>query len=189
MNSIKTLMRATAVAALLASGAAAQAADLNLAPGSVSTLPGAAFSLDVTGSSFAGAIIGGGFGLSYNPALLRLDALVLDTTTWPDPARNAGLHDPATGSVSGVFFNSNAAVLPTGNFHVARLDFTALGAGSSNVQLMPSAGLVWANDLAEEVAVGYGLAHINAVPEPGTWGLMAAGLAAVALRRRPRRGA
>lgn len=187
MNPISTLMRATVVAALLASGAAAQAADLNLVPGTVNTVPNGVFSLDVTGSSFSGAIIGGGFDLRYDPALLRLDALVLDTTTWPDPARNAGLHDPASGSVSGAYFNSNAAVLPTGNFHVARLDFTALAAGSSDVQLLPSDGLVWANDLAEAVDVSYGLAHVNAVPEPGTWGLMAAGLAAVALRRRPRR--
>ena len=114
---------------------------------------------------------------------------MLDSIIWPDPARNAGLHDPASGTVSGVFFNSNAAVLPTGGFHVARLDFTSLSGRASEVRLAPAAGLVWANDLAEEVAVNYGSASINAVPEPGTWGLMAAGLAAVALRRRPRRAA
>jgi hypothetical protein len=144
---------------------------------------GATFSLDVNGNSFAGSIIGGGFNLSYDPLRVRLDGLILDTAVWPDLARSTGLHDTASGTVSGVYFNNATAVLPTGSFHVARLDFTSLSNQPSTVQLSANLGLVWANDLAEEVAVSYGLAQINAVPEPGTWALMAAGMAVVGLRR------
>lgn len=173
----------TALAALLSTAFAAQAADLDLAPASVTASVGSSFSLQVQGSSFVSGIIGGGFDLSYDPINLRLDSLLLDTTVWPDPARNAGLHDPASGTVTGVYFNSNAAVLPTGNFHVAQLNFTVLGGAANTVQLSPSVGLVWANEFVEEVAVSYGLAQINAVPEPASWGLMAAGLAMFGLRR------
>jgi PEP-CTERM motif len=184
-----SLRRAACVAALMSACAAVQAADLGLTPDAVFAPANTLFSLDVTGSGFVGGIVGGGFNLSYDPTRLQFNSLVLDTATWPDTIRSAGLHDSASGTVSDVYFNNVSSTLPTGSFQVARLNFTSLSDLPSTVTLSPTVVYAWSNALAEEVAVNYGSASINAVPEPGTWGLMAAGLAAVALRRRPRRGA
>ncbi|CAD5373784.1 putative PEP-CTERM exosortase interaction domain-containing protein [Rubrivivax sp. A210] len=182
MNFVSHL-RPVALAALVVIAHSAQSATLDLVPSTVLAPLGASFSLDVNGNDFAGNIIGGGFNFSYDPLRLQYDGLVIDTTVWPDPARSAGLHDPASGTVTGVFFNNISAILPTGSFHVARLSFTSLSSLPSTVQLAGNPGLVWGNELAEEVAVNYGLAQINPVPEPGTWALMVAGMAMVGARR------
>jgi PEP-CTERM motif len=178
------VVRATVLAALMSTGAVAQAADLGLAPDAVFAPADTLFSLEVNGSGFANGMFGGGFNLRYDPTRLQFSGLVLDTVVWPDTARSAGLHDSASGTVSDVFFNNvNLGALPTGSFHVARLDFRSLSDLPSTVTLGPN-DFIWSNSALDVVAVNYGSASINAVPEPGTWGLMAAGLAAVALRRR-----
>ena len=56
-----------------------------------------------------------------------------------------GLIDNASGTLSDVYFNSIKAALPTGDFSIARLNFTAKASSTSPISLSAS-GDPFAND-------------------------------------------
>ena len=79
--------------------------------------------IGVTGAGFTDRVIGGSFSLSFDASVLALQSVVIDTVTWgssarwPDRQRQRRLSD--------VYFNNIKAALPTGDFSIARLNFTA----------------------------------------------------------------
>ncbi len=89
---------------------------------------------------------------------------ILPSQTTGNPLEDV-LHDPS----------SNA-------FLFARIDFEAVGAGTSNFSLGIGDGLI-VND-GQELQPFFGEASVNVVPEPTSTGLMVIGLIAMGIRRR-----
>jgi hypothetical protein len=156
---------------------AAAAGSLVVAPASASVLPGASFNVEVRGAGFSDNVVGGGFNLDFNPAVLRLDSVTVNTVEW-EFLSNPGTIDNAAGSLRNVWFNAFAAPLPTGNFPIAVLSFTAKLPGSSALNLSAAPDFPFANDLAELIHVSYGSGNVNvsAVPELSSWVAMVLGL-------------
>lgn len=185
--------RHLAAAATLLTGAlgatGAQAAgSLVITPADSTVNSGDSFAVQVRGSGFTDNVVGGGFNLGFDPAVLALSSVSVDTGVWEFVSSN-GSTDNLLGTLADVYFNSVAAVLPTGDFAIATLQFTALAVGSSTLQLTASPSFPFANDLAEVIAVDYGAAGMNvtAVPEPQTWALWLAGMGALGRLVRRRR--
>lgn len=177
-----------AAAALLLAGTAVQAENrMTLSTTATDLLPGASFEVQVGGADFAASVLGGGFGLSWDPSVLQLDSVVIDVATW-EFARGAGLTDAASGSLSDAFFASNRAVLPTGAFPIARLVFTTVGAGVTTLASRESALFPWVSEQGDVLGVDYGQLRVTVgvVPEPATWAMFAGALALVPLVRRRR---
>lgn len=95
-----------ALAATLALGTA-QAQSLSLSPDAKTVDLGTSFSLDVLASDFANSILGGGFELSFDPSVLRLDSVVIPAS-W-EFARSGGLIDNASGTLSDAYFATFSA--------------------------------------------------------------------------------
>ena len=175
---MKALLPLVAAAALLSGSLGAQAAgSLVFTPTGSTVSPGSSFAVQVRGSGFSDNVVGGGLNLSFDPGVLALTGVSVDTGVWEFASSN-GLVDNALGTLSDVYFNSFKAVLPTGDFAVASLQFTALAIGSSALQMTASASFPFANDVAEAVSVTFQPANVTvtAVPEPQRWALFAAGL-------------
>ena len=187
MNNFKSFKTLTAALALAGLCSAAQAVgSLVLSPVLSSAEAGSSFSVLVRGLNFTDNVIGGGFNLAFNAAVLRLDSVAINPVVWEFVSSNGTINNVA-GTLSDAFFNSNRAQLPTGNFDVATLNFTARASGISALTLSASADFPFANDLVEviNVAYGSGSGNVSAVPEPATWASLLLGLALLpTLRRR-----
>jgi hypothetical protein len=167
---------------------ATAAGSLVITPVNSLVLSGASFNVDVRGSGFTDNVVGGGFNLDFNPALMSLDSVTVNTVEW-EFLTNPGTIDNAAGTLRNVWFNAFAAPLPTGNFPIAVLSFTAKLPGNGPLSLLASADFPFANDLAQVISVSYGNGNVgvSAVPELSSWAAMALGLALMPLVRRPSR--
>ena len=189
-QTLKAALAATALAGLCASAQAQTANSVGFTPVNTSTEVGNSFSVQVRGTGFADTVIGGGFGFSYNPAVINLASISINRTVW-EFAAGAGLHDPASGTVSDVYFASFNGVPPSATgFDIATLNFVAVAEGTSALTLTPSIDFPWVNTDVEVLSVSYGggTVLVGAVPEPGTWASFGLGLLALlpVMRRRLR---
>lgn len=192
---ITSVLRHTAlafVAATAAHTAQAQATvSVLIAPSVTNVAVGDSFSLTVYGKDLLEAFTGGGFDLSYDATRLTLNSIGINGGFW-NAARSAGLHDPASGTVSDIFFNAFPAVAPRADttLDFATLSFTAKAAGSALVQLIEERNLAFSYLTSEEalpVSFGSATVNISAVPEPTSLALLFAGVAVVAGVARQRR--
>lgn len=182
MNTLKTLTAALALAGL--SSAALASGSLVLSPANSSVDVGDVFAVQVRGASFTDNVIGGGFDFSFDAGVLRLDSVVINTAVW-DFATSPGTINNVAGTLTNTFFNA-FNTLPTGNFAIATLNFTATAAGISPLTLLANPSFPFANDLVEVIDVTYGTGQVTvgAVPEPSTWASLALGLALLPMLRR-----
>lgn len=179
---MKTLKTLAAVATLAgAAGTALAANDVSLSPASSTVMPGDPVVLTVDATGFADLMLGGGLNFSWDPDVLDLNSVTIPAATW-EFARNGGLLDPASGTLSGMFFSSFAG--RTGDFPIATLSFTADKPGTTTVTMSLMPTQPFANDLVEVVSVNLHNATVTAVPEPGTWALFALGGGLLPLLRR-----
>ena len=91
--------------------------------------------------------------------MLTLQSVVIDTVTWSSSV--GGLIDNASGTLSDVYFNSIKATLPTGDFSIARLNFTAKANGTSPISPSASGGFPFANDQVELIDVNHLAASVQ----------------------------
>jgi hypothetical protein len=181
-----SLARKALAGAMLLAALGAQAQSLSVLPADSTVDLGDTFVLDVQGAGFTTAIVGGGFNLAFDPAVLKLDSIKIPAA-W-EFAPNTGVLSAASGTVTDVSFNSFAAP-KAGDFLAAQLTFTAIGVGSSAVSLSGSPTMVFGDIDANVVNVAFNGSKLNvsAVPEAGSLTLMLAGLASIGLLRRSRR--
>lgn len=147
---------------------------------------GTTFTIDILGKGFANNIYGGGYDLSFDASILRLDKVVVPAIWELGYVEDTpGPIDNVTGTKPGVNFNTLAG--RKGDFTTATLTFTALAAGTSQITLSASPLWPFADDNGE-VAVSFKNGTVAAVPEPTSVAMVLAGLGLVAMRLRRARG-
>jgi hypothetical protein len=142
--------------------------------------------VDIRGSGFTDNVVGGGFDLGFNAAVLSLTSVVVDNLEW-ELVSSPGTIDNAAGTLTAVWFNAFASPLPTGNFPIARLTFSALAPGFSGLNLAANASFPFVSDTVELITVSFGSGDVDvsAVPELPAWASLGLGLALLPwLRRR-----
>lgn len=159
---------------------AAQAQTVSITPSLTNVNLGDTFSVDVAATGFPDKIFGGGYNLAFDPAIVQLDAITIPAS-W-EFATSTGLLDPASGTVSDVYFNTFVAPVK-GDFLTATLKFTAVGSGTSAISVSESGSFPFGNELGNPVAVTYvnGSVNVAAVPEPGSLSLLLTGVAYMGL--------
>lgn len=183
MTAIRSFASAASTLCLALACASAQAQNVSFDVDALTVAPGETFSLTLQATDFTNAVLGGGFGLTFDPGVLRLDSVVIPAN-W-EFAKNGGLIDNASGTLSDAYFATNAPV--PGDVKLATLNFTAIGAGQSLVTPVPNTLQPFVEDGALEATLpAYQFATVTvAVPEPGSLALvLGGGLALARLRSR-----
>ncbi len=183
MTAIRSFATAASTLCLALACASAQAQNVSFDVDALTVAPGETFSLTLQATDFTNAVLGGGFGLTFDPGVLRLDSVVIPAN-W-EFAKNGGLIDNASGTLSDAYFATNAPV--PGDVKLATLNFTAIGAGQSLVTPVPNTLQPFVEDGALEATLpAYQFATVTvAVPEPGSLALvLGGGLALARLRSR-----
>lgn len=182
------MMIKSLVAALIAAGTlSAQAATVGLS-GSASASVGQTFTLDVLllqpfdGERAGDELLAFGMDLSFDAGLLKLVGVSL-ADGWSDDSALTGV------VLSGSAF-PGVADAGQASLSLARLSFEVLGAGNTSISLSSDVagnfnhGLIYLMSPALDVQASHALAL--AVPEPGSYAMMLAGLGllSLAVRRR-----
>lgn len=115
--------------AVLLGSVAADAANVGFSPATTTQTNGATFSLDLVGTGFnSGDLDGGGINFNFNPNVVQVTSVMVDTLTWEFFSDN-GTVDNALGEVTGIQFNSFQS--RNGDLLFATVEFTAIGDGVS----------------------------------------------------------
>lgn len=186
----KSLGTAAAGAGLLLIGQVANAAIITLDLTNVSVNPGDPFTLTVIGQDFTGGVngatgdgtLGGGIVVSWDPAVITLASLADVTSLFPGDEffAPAPVLDSAGGTLTMSFGSFNGATTPS--FDIAALNFTALAAGATLVNLEESPGDVWTdgagliNVMPAYIDGTVTVSGVTVVPLPASLLLLGSGL-------------
>ncbi len=164
---------------------AAAAGTMAIDPVSDMVNVGDSFDLRVHGTGFVETIVGGGFDLAFDSAVLQLVSVTIDPS-W-EFAPKSGVIDNVAGTLTDASF-ATFANPRSGSFDAALVRFTATAMGNSNVALAPSAFFVYADEIGNEVTPTFAGGAVQVVDEASTLATMLGGLALLtAVLRRQRR--
>lgn len=183
MTAIRSIATAATSLCIALACSTAQAQSVSIDPIALTVGKGDTFSLTLQAEDFALAVLGGGFNLTFDAAVLRLDSVVIPAN-W-EFAKSGGLIDNASGTLNGAYFATNFPV--PGDVKLATLNFTAINFGESLVTPQTFAEQPFVEDGAIEATLPtYKFATVTvAVPEPSSVALLlAGGLALARLRSR-----
>lgn len=122
-------------ASLLLSATVTEAATVRFEPSTLSVNLGSVFSMDIIAEDFTTTTEGGGLNLSFDQSIVNVNSVALDASVW-EFFTNTGTINNRTGMVSDMIFASFAG--RTGNFDIGTVFFTAIGPGTSNLELTSS---------------------------------------------------
>lgn len=162
----------------------AHAARVDFVPATSTVSVGTGFFVDIVGDEFLKPLDGGGFDLAYNPSVVRVDSLIIDSQFDFAPPYT---RDDSAGRITDISFNV-FSVGPSGRFNIARLGLTALAVGTSALELSANT-FKFASD-GNEVAttLNGGLVQVLAVPLPAALWLVSSGLLSIVPMARSRSG-
>ena len=168
------------------------AQSLVINPSTKSVSLGDTFTLQVEGKGFATAVVGGGFGLSFDASVLKLNSVSIPAAWefYPPTGPVTGTIDNVAGTLSDAAFTTFASP-KSGDFLAATLTFKAIGPGTATVRLTPSVSFPFTDVDVNAVNPSFGSATINisAVPEPSSLALVLAGAGGLAwVARRKQQG-
>jgi hypothetical protein len=103
--------------------------------GGTATAAGQTLTVALAGQSFDHPTEGGGFDLTFDPAVVQVSGVTVDAATWEFFTKN-GTIDNARGTLTDLIFASFAG--RSGNFPIATITFTTVAAGSPNLHLTES---------------------------------------------------
>lgn len=173
---------AAAMMSAISMSAFSASVDFNTAVSTVHV--GDTFAIDINGTGFLANLDGGGFNLNYDPAVVKVNSLVIDSTKW-ELAPSSGTKNDATGTITDVSFNTFVNN-NLGNFHIADLSITALALGSSSLTLTESANFPFASggNLVHPT-LSSGIVNVTAVVPlpPAVWMLLSGVLGVVGFHR------
>ena len=124
------LKKLTVIAVLFMGCASSQAATVYLDPIAQSASIGSSVAVSLAGEDFSQTIDGGGINLSFNPAVLQITNVTVNTTTW-EFSTTPGTINNTTGDLTNLTFSSLFG--RSGNFPIAQIDFLATGFGNKPV--------------------------------------------------------
>ena len=159
-----------------------EAATVRFEPSSRMVDLGSEFSMAIVGEDFTSITEAGGLNLSFDPAVLQVNSVVLDSATW-EFLTNIGPINNTAGTVDDMVFTSFGG--QSGNFNIGTIFFTALSLGTSNLGLTVSPQNPFtSSDVLLPVTLTDG--QVSVVPEPDPLWLLLFGLATVwlTLKRR-----
>jgi hypothetical protein len=162
---------------------AAQAALVEIQPLDPSVNVGDEVIINIVGSEFTD-LLGGGVDVSFTPGVLELGEPTNANVTLADPPWDSGFPkteavDDAAGTLTDFSFNQFAGV--SGSFPIVRLTFRATAPGIASLNVLASNLYAFADESGQVFPSFAGPVQVLVVPEPGTWGFLAAGLALMIL--------
>jgi hypothetical protein len=144
--------------------------------------PGQSFSVAINGQSFGETVDGGGLTLTFNPAVVHVSNVTVNSSVWSFDA-SGGTIDNVGGTVQNIAFASFTG--PTGNFPIATVTFQVIAAGSSSLTLstVPSNPFGSGGQVIPVTFAGSTLTACSHCPIP-LWGVggIAIGMVASGLR-------
>lgn len=159
---------------------AAQAAVVSFNNNALSVNESDTFSLTIMGSAFP-EIVGGGLNLDFDPAVVQIDSVAINTTVF-DFYTAEGSLDNLVGTLTDTSFNTFAGV--SGSFDIMTIGFTAVGAGVSTLMLSESSIAVFSdssgNTIGDQISYETATITVSAVPVPAAIWLFASGLIGLA---------
>ncbi len=180
----RTALFSALSAALLAFSVSAQAQSVSVKQANNPAAINDLVTVDFVASGFPDLVFGGGFNIAWDPSIVSLQSIAIPNS-W-EFFRSAGLHDPASGTVSDLNFNTFSNPIK-GDFLTASATFKVIGAGISPITLTPSGSFPFGDEFGNAVTVSFNNGTIGAVPEPSSVMLLLAGMActlAMARRRK-----
>lgn len=185
MNLLKKLLLSSV---LLLFGTTVHAATIKLESGLGPSHLGDTITVNVLGEGFNDGITGGGFDLDFNPSVLQLGLVAINTTLF-DFASTSGTTDNTNGKLTGVGFTRLFGD-PSVNFLIATLEFLATGVGDSILDLeLGQFNIVDGLGTTINITTIYldSGRSVTAVPLPGAVWLMMGGLGLLGVSGRVRR--
>ena len=133
------------------------------------------FTLDVIVTGFVDIVDGGGIDLSFDPSVLNVLSVSIDTVVW-DFTTDTGVIDNVAGTVNGIAVNAFSTV--TGDFTVASIEFQALGIAGLNTDLILSEYALnpWASGGSNITPLSFVNANVVVTPVPAAVWLFGSGL-------------
>lgn len=184
---------ATALALTLMGQAAYAVPTVGFDPNVSAVQPGDTFVLtlqgwdfDFTGDSKVIDNVTGGqkFNLEFDPTLLQLTGVVIDSRWTFTSGNKVGVLDAVAGTVTGLAFGTFPATTDDA-FNIAQLTFKSLGAGNTLVSITGGEIAAKVNGLAgAKILPAFEAANVSMVPEPEQWAMMLAGLGLVGWKLR-----
>lgn len=141
--------------------------------------------LKVYGADFTQATIGGGVNLNFEPSVLRVDEVIFDNSVF-DFQKQVNSIDNDLGLVESILVSSILSE-HAGEFTIAEIKFTAIGAGLSDLILSPSTFFApWRTASNQDIDFDFVDGSVQVVPLPAAIWLFGAGLIGLLVTTRNR---